>query len=155
RRAGRAAGVRGAPRLASGDLGRVPDPLALRARGARVRRDDVDRPRGRPRSRPQGDPAKPRRGDRRGGSTGGRVMYALYSAIALFGLVLFWLPVAVLRKLTRGVALNVRARLARDTAGGVGPTSGWVHAVSVGEAIRARPPVGRVRPLHPGLPHVR
>jgi 3-deoxy-D-manno-octulosonic-acid transferase len=81
-------------------------------------------------------------------------MYALYSAIALFGLVLFWLPVAVLRKLTRGVALNVRARLARDTAGGVGPTSGWVHAVSVGEAIAAGPLVEGLRRLHPELPLV-
>ena len=38
-------------------------------------------------------------------------MYALYTAVALIGLVTFWLPLALLRRFTRGVPLNVRARL--------------------------------------------
>src|SRR2546430_521011 len=34
-------------------------------------------------------------------------MYALYTAVALVGLVTLWLPVALLRRLTRGVPLMI------------------------------------------------
>ncbi len=81
-------------------------------------------------------------------------MYALYTAVALVGLVTLWLPVALLRRLTRGVPLNARARLAREGASDAGRTSGWVHAVSVGEAIAAAPLVEGLRRLHPELPLV-
>jgi len=83
---------------------------------------------------------------------GDSLMYALYSAVALVGLVALFLPVALLRRLTRGVPLNVRARLARDRAADATPRSGWVHAVSVGEAIAAAPLVEGLRRLHPELP---
>jgi 3-deoxy-D-manno-octulosonic-acid transferase len=81
-------------------------------------------------------------------------MYALYTAIALVGLVTLWLPVALLRRLTRGVPLNARARLARERASDTGRTAGWVHAVSVGEAIAAAPLVEGLRRIHPELPLV-
>ena len=81
-------------------------------------------------------------------------MYALYSAVALIGLITLWMPVALLRRLTRGVPLNARARLAREKASNAGRTSGWVHAVSVGEAIAAAPLVEGLRRLHPELPLV-
>src|SRR5213593_920968 len=81
-------------------------------------------------------------------------MYALCTAVALIGLVTLWLPVALLRRLTRGVPLNARARLARERASDAGRTSGWVHAVSVGEAIAAAPLVEGLRRLHPELPLV-
>jgi 3-deoxy-D-manno-octulosonic-acid transferase len=81
-------------------------------------------------------------------------MYALYTAVALIGLVTLWLPVAMLRRLTRGVPLNARARLGREAPSGAGRSSGWVHAVSVGEAIAAAPLVEGLRRLHPELPLV-
>jgi len=58
---------------------------------------------------------------------GDSLMYALYSAVALVGLVALFLPVALLRRLTRGVPLNVRARLARDRAADATRSSGWVR----------------------------
>jgi 3-deoxy-D-manno-octulosonic-acid transferase len=81
-------------------------------------------------------------------------MYTLYTVVALVGLVTLWLPVAVLRRVTRGVPLNVRARLVRDAPGAARPLSGWVHAVSVGEAIAAAPVVDGLRRLYPELPLV-
>jgi 3-deoxy-D-manno-octulosonic-acid transferase len=81
-------------------------------------------------------------------------MYALYTAVALVGLVTLWLPVALVRRVTRGVPLNARARLVRDAPGAASPTSGWVHAVSVGEAIAAAPVVEGLRRLYPELPLV-
>ena len=80
-------------------------------------------------------------------------MYAFYTAIAFVGLVTVFLPVALVRRLTRGVALNARARLGRDAPRAGAPT-GWVHAVSVGEAIAAAPLVEGLRRLHPDLPLV-
>ena len=65
-------------------------------------------------------------------------MYALYTAIAFVGLVTVFLPAALARRLTRGVPLNARARLGREGPRAGEPT-GWVHAVSVGEAIAAAP----------------
>ena len=77
----------------------------------------------------------------------------LYTA-ALGALVAGYAPVAVSRRLTRGVPINLRARLGY----GAGPAhrgrAGWVHAVSVGEALAARPLVEGLRERHPGLPLV-
>ena len=81
-------------------------------------------------------------------------MYALYTAVALIGLVTLWLPLALVRRLTRGVALNARARLGGDAPNRAGRPSGWVHAVSVGEAIAAAPLVEGLRRLDPDLPLV-
>ncbi len=79
-------------------------------------------------------------------------MYALYTALATAGLVALWLPVALARRVTRGVPIHTQARLARDKPSAPGRTSGWVHAVSVGEAIAAAPLVEGLRRLHPELP---
>ena len=79
-------------------------------------------------------------------------MYAVYTALATAGLVALWLPVALARRVTRGVPIHARARLARDKPSAPGRTSGWVHAVSVGEAIAAAPLVEGLRRLHPELP---
>jgi len=81
-------------------------------------------------------------------------MYALYTAVALIGLVTVWLPLALLRRLTRGVPLNARARLGGAAPSDAGRPSGWLHAVSVGEAIAAAPLVEGLRRLHPELPLV-
>src|SRR2546428_10555115 len=80
-------------------------------------------------------------------------MYAFYTAIAFVGLVTVFLPVALARRLTRGVPLNARARLGRE-APRAGEPTGWVHAVSVGEAMAAAPLVEGLRRLHPELPLV-
>ena len=37
------------------------------------------------------------------------MMYALYTAVALIGLVTLWVPLALVRRFTRGVPLNARA----------------------------------------------
>src|SRR5262245_62560719 len=79
-------------------------------------------------------------------------MYALYTVLATVGLIALWLPVALARRVTRGVPIHARARLARDKPSAAGRTSGWVHAVSVGEAIAAAPLVEGLRRLHPELP---
>lgn len=81
-------------------------------------------------------------------------MYALYTAIALVGLVALWAPIALLRRLTRGVPMNARARLGRAAPVDAGRPSAWLHAVSVGEAIAAAPLVEGLRRLHPELPLV-
>jgi 3-deoxy-D-manno-octulosonic-acid transferase len=81
-------------------------------------------------------------------------MYALYTAVAFVGLLAVFLPVALVRRLTRGVPLNVRARLGRQAPSGEGGPRGWVHAVSVGEAIAAASLVEGLRRLHPELPLV-
>src|SRR5207302_8308019 len=153
RRAGGAPRIRRPSGVAAGDLGRVPDSLAVRACGPGVRRHDVDRPRRRSRARAQGARTRPGRGDRRGRPAGERLMYALYTAIAFVGLVTVFLPAALARRLTRGVPLNARARLGREGPRAGEPT-GWVHAVSVGEAIAAAPLVEGLRRLHPELPLV-
>jgi len=81
-------------------------------------------------------------------------MYALYTAIALLGLLVLYLPLAVMRRLTRGVPLNVRARLGFGAPKANGRRAGWLHAVSVGEAIAATPLVEGLRRLYPELPLV-
>jgi 3-deoxy-D-manno-octulosonic-acid transferase len=78
-------------------------------------------------------------------------MYALYTAVALVGLMALWAPIALLRRFTRGVPLNARARLGRAAPTDAGRPSAWLHAVSVGEAIAAAPLVEGLRRLHPEL----
>lgn len=79
--------------------------------------------------------------------------YAVYTLV-LGAALAFYAPAALARRLTHGVPLNLRPRLGRDG----GPPSprpcGWVHAVSVGEAIAAAPLVEGLRRLYPELPLV-
>jgi 3-deoxy-D-manno-octulosonic-acid transferase len=81
-------------------------------------------------------------------------MYALYTALALLGLLVFYVPAAVTRRVTRGVPLNVRARLGFGAPTPSGRRTAWLHAVSVGEAIAARPLIEGLRRLYPELPLV-
>ena len=78
-------------------------------------------------------------------------MYALYTAVALVGLVALWAPIALFRRLTRGVPVNAWARLGGAAPVDAGRPSAWLHAVSVGEAIAAAPLVEGLRRLHPEL----
>jgi 3-deoxy-D-manno-octulosonic-acid transferase len=80
------------------------------------------------------------------------VTYALYTALLAAG-VTAYAPLAVARRLLRGVPLNLRARLGYGEVNGAGPR-GWIHAVSVGEAIAAAPLVEGLRRAYPTLPLV-
>ena len=78
--------------------------------------------------------------------------YLLYTALLAAG-VGAYAPVAVARRLTRGLPLNLKARLGFGPEHGSGPR-GWVHAVSVGEAIAAAPLVEGLHSTYPSLPLV-
>jgi len=78
--------------------------------------------------------------------------YVLYTALLAAG-VTAYAPVAMARRLTRGVPLNLRARFGYGREAGAGPR-GWVHAVSVGEAIAAAPLVEGLHHAYPTLPLV-
>jgi 3-deoxy-D-manno-octulosonic-acid transferase len=81
------------------------------------------------------------------------MMHGVYTA-ALAGAMALYAPVAVGRKLTRGVPVNFCARLGYSPPTGRAALAGWIHAVSVGEAITAMPLVLGLRAAHPGLPLV-
>jgi len=81
------------------------------------------------------------------------VIYGLYTA-AFAAALTAYAPVAVGRRLTRGVPLNVRARLGYGQRAASATRAGWVHAVSVGETIAATPIVEGLRRLYPDLPLV-
>src|ERR671938_6449 len=78
--------------------------------------------------------------------------YVLYTALLAAG-VTFYAPVAVARRLTRGIPINLKARLGFGALDGRGPR-GWLHAVSVGEAIAAAPLVEALHRAHPTVPLV-
>ena len=78
--------------------------------------------------------------------------YVLYTALLAAG-VTAYAPVALARRLTRGVPLNLRARFGFGGENGAGPRA-WVHAVSVGETIAAAPLVDGLRRAYPSLPLV-
>ncbi len=81
-------------------------------------------------------------------------MRGLYTLVLGIGLALY-APVAVYRRLAHGVPMNLRERLGRrGRAGAGGGPRGWVHAVSVGEAIAAEPIVHGLARLYPDLPLV-
>jgi 3-deoxy-D-manno-octulosonic-acid transferase len=80
------------------------------------------------------------------------VTYLLYTALLAAG-VTAYAPVAIARRITRGTPLNLRARFGFGRELGSGPR-GWVHAVSVGEAIAAAPLVEGLRSVYPSLPLV-
>jgi 3-deoxy-D-manno-octulosonic-acid transferase len=81
------------------------------------------------------------------------MIYPLYTGL-LAAAVVGYAPVAVARRLVRGVPLNLRARLGYGALGAAPGPRGWLHAVSVGEAIAATPLVEGLRRLYPDLPLV-
>ena len=80
-------------------------------------------------------------------------MYAVYTA-ALAAAVTGYAPVAVARRVLRGVPLHLRERLGFGRQEGSPTPCGWIHAVSVGEAIAAAPLVEGLRRTWPTLPLV-
>lgn len=81
------------------------------------------------------------------------MIYPLYTGL-LAAAVTAYAPAAVARRLLRGVPLNLRARLGYGAPPAAPGPRGWVHAVSVGEAIAAAPLVDGLRRLYPALPLV-
>jgi 3-deoxy-D-manno-octulosonic-acid transferase len=81
------------------------------------------------------------------------VTYSIYKA-ALAALLVAYAPMALWRRLTRGLPLNLRARLGYGPAPPGGGPAAWVHAVSVGEAMAAGPLLEGLRLLYPELPVV-
>jgi 3-deoxy-D-manno-octulosonic-acid transferase len=80
--------------------------------------------------------------------------YRVYTAVTLAALALGYGPAALVRRIARGVPLNLRARLGLLRAADAIAPAGWIHAVSVGEAIAAAPLVAGLRRLYPALPLV-
>ena len=80
------------------------------------------------------------------------VIHACYTAGLTVALAAY-APVAVYRRLTRGVRLNLRERFGLGAAAGSGQC-GWIHAVSVGEALAAAALVDGLRRTYPELPLV-
>jgi 3-deoxy-D-manno-octulosonic-acid transferase len=81
------------------------------------------------------------------------VIHGLYTA-ALTGVITAYAPFAIGRRLASGVPLNLRARFGYDARPPRGRPAGWIHAVSVGEAITAMPLVLGLRERYPELPLV-
>ncbi|MGH7279369.1 MAG: 3-deoxy-D-manno-octulosonic acid transferase [Candidatus Rokuibacteriota bacterium] len=82
------------------------------------------------------------------------MIYPVYTA-AFAAAMTAYVPLAVGRRLRRGVPLHVRERLGFGHHGRGAPgRQGWVHAVSVGETMAAAPIVNGLRRLYPALPLV-
>jgi 3-deoxy-D-manno-octulosonic-acid transferase len=81
------------------------------------------------------------------------MIHALYT-LGLGAVLAGYTPVALARRVVHGVPLNLRARLYYRSRDPEGAPTGWVHAVSVGEAIAAGPIVEGLRSRYPTLPLV-
>jgi 3-deoxy-D-manno-octulosonic-acid transferase len=81
------------------------------------------------------------------------VMYPLYT-LAFAAAVTGYAPVALVRRLARGVPMNLRERLGLRAHPPPHDPCGWIHAVSVGEAIAATPLLEGLRRRWPALPLV-
>jgi 3-deoxy-D-manno-octulosonic-acid transferase len=81
------------------------------------------------------------------------MIHGVYTAV-LAGVITAYAPVALGRKLTRGVPLNLRARLGYGLLPEGPRPAGWIHAVSVGESITAVPLVTGLRARYPERPLV-
>ena len=79
-------------------------------------------------------------------------MYPLYTA-AFAALLAVYAPAAVARRLIHGVPINLRERLGHGGSPSPAP-AGWIHAVSVGEALAAASLVEAIHRLWPTLPLV-
>jgi 3-deoxy-D-manno-octulosonic-acid transferase len=80
-------------------------------------------------------------------------MYAVYTAV-LAAAVAGYAPVALARRVARGVPIHLRERLGLARHERPARPCGWIHAVSVGEAIAAAPLVEGLRRTWPTLPLV-
>jgi 3-deoxy-D-manno-octulosonic-acid transferase len=80
-------------------------------------------------------------------------MYALYTAV-LAAAVTGYAPVALTRRIVRGIPVHLRERLGLVRHERPARPVGWIHAVSVGEAIAAAPLVEALRRTWPALPLV-
>ena len=80
-------------------------------------------------------------------------MYTVYTA-AFAAAVTGYAPVALIRRIARGVPLHLRERLGLVRHERPAAPCGWIHAVSVGEAIAAAPLVEGLRRTWPDLPLV-
>jgi 3-deoxy-D-manno-octulosonic-acid transferase len=80
------------------------------------------------------------------------VIHACYTAGLVVALAAY-APVAVYRRLVFGFRLHLRERLGLGTTPAPG-RCGWIHAVSVGEALAAAPLVDGLRRAYPELPLV-
>jgi 3-deoxy-D-manno-octulosonic-acid transferase len=80
-------------------------------------------------------------------------MYPLYT-LAFAAAVTGYAPVALVRQIVRGVPLNLRERLGLRAHQPPPAPCGWIHAVSVGEAIAAAPLLEGLRRRWPALPLV-
>jgi 3-deoxy-D-manno-octulosonic-acid transferase len=80
-------------------------------------------------------------------------MYPLYTGLLASALTAY-APVVLARRLLRGAPLNLRERFGHGRHPGATHPSGWVHAVSVGEAIAAAPLVEGLHRAYPELPLV-
>lgn len=78
-------------------------------------------------------------------------MYLVYTAV-LAAAVTGYAPVALARRVVGGAPLNVRERLGLRRHERPATPVGWIHAVSVGEAIAAAPLVEAMRRTWPALP---
>jgi 3-deoxy-D-manno-octulosonic-acid transferase len=81
------------------------------------------------------------------------VIHQAYTA-GLVGLLVLYAPAALIRRLTRGVPVHLRDRLGYGPATAPAAGAGWIHAVSVGEAMAAAPLLEELRRRHPELPLV-
>lgn len=81
------------------------------------------------------------------------MMYGLYT-LGLGAAVAGYFPVALARRVTDGVPLNLRERLGLRAHEPPAAPVGWVHAVSVGESIAAAPLLDGLRRAYPALPLV-
>ena len=80
-------------------------------------------------------------------------MYGLYT-MGLAAAVTGYFPLALARRVTDGVPLNLRERLGLGRHEPPAVRVGWIHAVSVGEAIAAAPLLEGLRRAYPALPLV-
>lgn len=81
------------------------------------------------------------------------MIHAAYTSV-LAAAVAAYAPVALARRVSRGVPLHLGARLGLRASRVPGGRTAWIHAVSVGEAMAAVPLVEALHARHPEWPLV-